>query len=172
MLTTLLLLRLFASSNITLSSPFSAALRLVLAKCPFADVFPGVGGGIFLVSTIFVLFEFALVLSAALAGLVRAMSQVPPQPLLPIDMSKKHSTLLPFSGGLRPNGSRDVVYLDVYVSAALILLDLLIFIRRSGQKKSTLKDWCREFRLPCGGNMSVLTERLTSFSGNQEAWDQ
>jgi hypothetical protein len=43
---------------------------------------------------------------------------------------------------------------------------------RRGQKKSTLKEWCRGFKLPISGNLNTLRERLEAFSDNPKAWEE
>lgn len=60
---------------------------------------------------------------------------------------------LPFPGSLGPDGTRDVQYLSL-----------------DGQPKSTLKELCREFKLPISGNVAQLIDRLREYSGDDEKW--
>ncbi|KIJ96168.1 hypothetical protein K443DRAFT_134218 [Laccaria amethystina LaAM-08-1] len=46
----------------------------------------------------------------------------------------------------------------------------LPFPGSDGQPKAVLKEWCREFKLPISGNITVLTERLREYSGDDERW--
>ena len=41
---------------------------------------------------------------------------------------------------------------------------------RDGQPKSTLKEWCCEFRLPVSGNVPQLMARLCEYSGDDKKW--
>ncbi|EDR15509.1 uncharacterized protein LACBIDRAFT_321394 [Laccaria bicolor S238N-H82] len=94
-------------------------------------------------------------------GMVSDTMEVEPRaPLLPLvaQMNKQASAMntehkLPFPGPLSPDGTRDVRYLAL-----------------DGQPKSTLKEWCREFRLPVSGNVPQLMERLREYSGDDNKW--